>query len=43
MPTTPICHFKLAKKAFLLETGKLYYQAGSLHAYNWDLKARLLF
>lgn len=26
-----------------LETGKLYYQAGSLHAYNWDLKARLLF
>lgn len=26
-----------------LETGKLYYQAGSLHAYNWDLKERLLF
>lgn len=26
-----------------LETGKLYYQAGSLHAYNSDLKERLLF
>jgi hypothetical protein len=26
-----------------LETGKLYYQAGSLHAYNWNLKERLLF
>ena len=26
-----------------LLTGKLYYQAGSLHAYNWDLKERLLF
>lgn len=26
-----------------LQTGKLYYQAGSLHAYNWDLKERLLF
>ena len=26
-----------------LTTGKLYYQAGSLHAYNWDLKERLLF
>ncbi len=26
-----------------LKPGKLYYQAGSLHAYNWDLKERLLF
>jgi thymidylate synthase len=26
-----------------LKTGKLYYQAGSLHAYQWDLKERLLF
>lgn len=26
-----------------LETGKLYFKAGSLHAYNWDLKERLLF
>lgn len=26
-----------------LQTGKLYYQAGSLHAYQWDLKERLLF
>lgn len=26
-----------------LETGKLYYQAGSLHAYNWDLSDKVLF
>ena len=26
-----------------LQTGKLYYQAGSLHCYQWDLKERLLF